>query len=123
MLVCLSSQLNVGISPNLSISDSLHPHPKAYVRNCILTGSSYQGFGFASDQTTAITTIGAPGGGGMPPTPVKTSQKRWLLQHAASFASHRAPSDKFLDPLLNESIELRDKTHVHCISVEHTRSV
>ena len=33
------------------------------------------------------------------PTPVKTSQKRWLPRGAAGFASHRPP-DKFLDPLL-----------------------
>ena len=33
---------------------------------------------------------GGPGGPG-PPAPVKTSEKRWPLHQAASFASHRVP--------------------------------
>ena len=47
--------------------------------------------------------VADPGGarGPGPSTPVKTSQKRWLLHGAASFASHW-PSEKFLDLLLLE---------------------
>ena len=42
-----------------------------------------------------------PGGRRLgPPTPVKTSQKRWPPRGATSFTSHRPPSDKFLDPPL-----------------------
>ena len=43
------------------------------------------------------TTVADPGGG--PPTLLILVKKDG--RHVASFASHRAPSDKFLDPLLH----------------------
>ena len=46
-----------------------------------------------------------------PPTSVKTSQKRWPPHGAASIASHRPPSDKFLDLLLGNQVNAIVKSH------------
>ena len=49
----------------------------------------------------ALADLEGGGKGTMPPNPVKTSKKRWPPCAAASFRSHVAPLDKFVDPLVD----------------------